>query len=230
MAQKILVIEDETDIRELIHFHLFKENYEVVLAGDGEEGLNKAIETNPDLILLDLMLPKLDGISVCGRLRGNESTQEIPVVMLTAKGSEEDIVRGLEVGADDYITKPFSPKVLLARVKAVLRRKRELIESGTDLLELHGIKMDLSKRKVYVQGVELQLTFTEFQILHLLMNKAGWVFSRSQIVDSVRGDNHAITDRSVDVQVVGIRRKLGQKGKLIETVRGVGYRFKDPTS
>jgi len=226
----ILVIEDEEDIRELIHFHLFKQNYKVLLAQDGQEGLNLARENKPDLILLDLMLPKLDGMGVCSALKQSETTRDIPIIMVTAKGEENDIVKGLEMGADDYIVKPFGPKVLMARVKTALRRT-ENAHSNENMhereLEHHGISVDQGKRKVFLKGDELSLTYSEFMILTLLMKKSGWVFTRSQIVDSVRGDNHAITDRSVDVQIVGLRKKLGEAGDLIETVRGVGYRFKE---
>lgn len=225
-TNKILVVEDEEDIRELIHFNLFKEKFDVITAGDGEEALSKYKEQTPDLVLLDLMLPKLDGISVCRQLRENYKTKNTPIIMLTAKGGEEDIVRGLESGADDYITKPFSPKILIARVKAALRRL-EVEETENQNINAFGISIDPVKRKTLVDGEELVLTYTEFQILYLLAQKPGQVFTRSQIVDSVRGTNHAITDRSVDVQIVGLRKKLGQHGNLIETVRGVGYRFKE---
>lgn len=225
--QKILVVEDEQDIRELIHFNLFKEKYEVVTAADGEEALTRATEVNPDLVLLDLMLPLKDGISVCKEMRDNEKFSETSIIMLTAKGEEEDVVKGLEAGADDYITKPFSPKILLARVKAALRRKGGATKASEGLLELLDIKIDTEKRKVTLQGEELNLTYSEFQILFLLAQSPGKVFTRSQIVDLVRGTNHAITDRSVDVQIVGLRKKLKDSGSLIETVRGVGYRFKE---
>ncbi|MEC7183421.1 MAG: response regulator transcription factor, partial [Bdellovibrionota bacterium] len=146
---------------------------------------------------------------------------------LTAKGEEEDVIKGLEVGADDYITKPFSPKVLLARIKAVLRRSKNIVKGPKNVFTLNDIKIDLSKRQTFIRNTELKLTYTEFQILHLLAQKSGWVFTRGQIVDSIRGENHAITDRSVDVQIVNLRKKMGDQGHLIETVRGVGYRFKE---
>lgn len=225
-SNKILVVEDEEDIRELIHFNLFKEKFDVVTAGDGEEALIKYKEQSPDLVLLDLMLPKLDGINVCKQLRANGKTKKTPIIMLTAKGEEEDVVKGLESGADDYITKPFSPRILIARVKAAIRRK-QVDESDNEDITAFGITIDPVKRKVIVDNNELILTYTEFQILHLLAQKPGQVFTRSQIVDSVRGTNHAITDRSVDVQIVGLRKKLGDHGSYIETVRGVGYRFKE---
>lgn len=225
-TSRILVVEDEEDIRELIHFNLFKEKFDVVTARDGEEALEAYKKENPDLVLLDLMLPKLDGISVCKQLRENKDSHNIPIIMLTAKGGEEDVIKGLESGADDYITKPFSPKILIARVKAALRRNETQSEDDQSI-NAFGITIDPTKRKTMINGEELVLTYTEFQILYLMAQKPGQVFTRSQIVDSVRGTNHAITDRSVDVQIVGLRKKLKDLGNLIETVRGVGYRFKE---
>ena len=224
---KILIVEDEADIRELIHFHLFKEKYEVILAEDGERALNLIELEKPDLVLLDIMLPIIDGIEVCKRMRANKSSKDIPVIMITAKGTEEDIVSGLELGADDYITKPFSPKVLLARVKTQLRKSSKVTKTE-EQLSLHGLSIDPKMRKVSSgDSDDISLTYSQFQILHLLAKKPGWVFSRPKIVDMVRGENHAITDRSVDVQIVLLRKKLGEYGNLIETVRGAGYRFKE---
>ncbi len=224
---KILIAEDEEDIRELIHFNLFKEKFKVETAANGAEALAKAKEIKPHLILLDIMMPEMDGLEVCRLVREDASFNDTGIVMLTAKGDEEDIVKGLELGADDYIVKPFSPKIVIARVNAVLRRRIKEEPDGEPVFEIFGIKIDTPRRKVFIDDKEITLTFTEFQILALLSMKAGWVFTRSQIVDTVRGDNHAVTDRSVDVQIVGLRKKLGDKGDLIETVRGVGYRFKE---
>lgn len=235
MKDKIVVVEDEKDIRDLISFNLLREDFEVHTAKDGEEALQVINSVRPDLILLDLMLPKRDGISVCQMIKTNSKLKSTGIIMLTAKGTEEDIVTGLESGADDYITKPFGPKILLARINAVLRRKKSESISMTDnthktnssKISLLGIEIDPEKRKTYVDGNLVDLTFTEFQLLLLLVEGPGLVFTRSQIVDTIRGKNHAITDRSVDVQVVGLRKKLSDKGSLIETVRGVGYRFKE---
>ena len=224
---KILIAEDEEDIRELIHFNLFKEKFSVETAANGAEALEKAKQIRPDLMLLDIMMPEMDGLEVCRLIREDRNFDNTGIVILTAKGDEEDIVRGLELGADDYIVKPFSPKVVIARVNAVLRRRIKDQPSIEPIFEVYGIKIDGPKRKVFIDDAEISLTYTEFQILSLLSMKAGWVFTRSQIVDTVRGDNHAVTDRSVDVQIVGLRKKLGSKGDLIETVRGVGYRFKE---
>lgn len=223
--QTVLIVEDEQDIMDLIHFNLLKEGFAVLCANDGVVGYETALKERPDLILLDVMLPGMDGLKVCSMIKKNKEISKTPIIMLTAKGSEEDQVLGFDNGADDYVSKPFSPKVLMARVYAMLRRTTNTeIE---DLIEGHGIKIDPEKRKVYLDEELVELTFTEFQILYLLAKKSGKVFSRAQIVDSVRGENHAITDRSVDVQVVGLRKKLGTFGKFIETVRGAGYRFRE---
>jgi two-component system alkaline phosphatase synthesis response regulator PhoP len=224
---KILIAEDEEDIRELIHFNLFKEKFIVETAANGAEALEKARKSKPDLMLLDIMMPEMDGLEVCRLIRSEAKFENTGIVMLTAKGDEEDIVKGLELGADDYIVKPFSPKVVIARVKAVLRRRVKDQSATLDVFEIYGIKIDSTKRRVFIGESEITLTFTEFQILSLISMKAGWVFTRSQIVDTIRGDNHAVTDRSVDVQIVGLRKKLGAKGDFVETVRGVGYRFKE---
>ena len=224
---KVLLVEDEEDIREMVHFNLFKERYQVLLASDGQTAVDVATKELPELIVLDVMLPKMDGFEVCERLKNDPQTKKIPIIMLTAKGEEEDVIKGLEVGADDYITKPFSPKVLLARIKAVLRRSKNIVKGPKNVFTLNDIKIDLSKRQTFIRDTELKLTYTEFQILHLLAQKSGWVFTRGQIVDSIRGENHAITDRSVDVQIVNLRKKMGDQGHLIETVRGVGYRFQE---
>ena len=224
---KVLLVEDEEDIREMVHFNLFKERYQVLLASDGQTAVDVATKELPELIVLDVMLPKMDGFEVCERLKNDPQTKKIPIIMLTAKGEEEDVIKGLEVGADDYITKPFSPKVLLARIKAVLRRSKNITKNQKNVFKLNEIKIDLSKRRTFIRDAEVKLTYTEFQILHLLAQKSGWVFTRGQIVDSIRGENHAITDRSVDVQIVNLRKKMGDQGHLIETVRGVGYRFQE---
>jgi two-component system phosphate regulon response regulator PhoB len=180
-----------------------------------------------DLIILDLMLPEMDGLEVTRRLKNNPRTQNIFIVMLTAKGSEADIVTGLELGADDYITKPFSPRVLLARIKAVIRRARDKKTEDNAVIQVHDLTIHPGRREVRVGETPMSLTYTEFQVLYCLARRPGWVFTRSQIVDAVRGDDYPVTDRSVDVQIVGLRKKLGSAGRYIETVRGVGYRFKE---
>jgi len=225
--ENILVVDDEEDILELVRFNLNREGYQVDGALNGEEALKKARRSPFDLIVLDLMLPGIDGLEVAKSLKKDSKTQHIPIVMLTAKGEESDVVTGLELGADDYITKPFSPKILLARIRAVLRRKASEISDETAALTIHGLTIHPGRRSVTTDDRQIDLTFTEFQVLYLLARRPGWVFTRSQIVDEVRGSDYPVTDRSVDVQIVGLRKKLGSCGKFVETVRGVGYRFKE---
>ncbi len=224
-AERILVIEDEADIQELIRFNLEKENYKVSCRSTGEDGLKSALASPPDLVLLDLMLPGMDGLTVCRRLRADEKTKAVPVIMLTAKSAEADIVTGLELGADDYITKPFSPRVLLARVRAIRRRTDKTETATAPLLQRGDIEIDNLHHEVRIAGTPVDLTLTEYRVLETLARRPGVVFTRYQIVDAVKGEDYPVTDRSVDVQIVGLRRKLKTHGRLIETVRGVGYRF-----
>ncbi len=226
---KILVVEDEAPIQELLQFNLERTKYRVKVVDSGEEAMEEAVSYQPSLILLDIMLPGADGLEVCKRLKANPRTQTIPIIMLTALCEEADIVTGLELGADDYITKPFSPRVLLARVKAALRRiesEKPAVADG-DQIHIHDITIDITRHKVEVAGEDITLTFTEFKVLQLLASQPGRVFTRYQIVDAVHGDDYPVTDRSVDVQIVGLRKKLGESGQYIETVRGIGYRFKE---
>ena len=225
--ERILVVEDEQDILELVRYNLARENYKVFCAASGEEALKIAASEPLDLIVLDLMLPRIDGLEVTRRLKKNSRTQNIFIVMLTAKGSEADIVTGLELGADDYITKPFSPRVLLARIKSVIRRPRDEKSDDNAVIQIHNLVIHPGRREVLVDEKPVTLTYTEFQVLYYLVRRPGWAFTRTQIVDAVRGDGYPVTDRSVDVQIVGLRKKLGSAGRNIETVRGVGYRFKE---
>jgi two-component system phosphate regulon response regulator PhoB len=227
--EKILVIEDEEDILALLHFNLVKEGFHVDCATTGEQGVKKAKDLRPELILLDLMLPGIDGLEVCRQLRQTTDTRDCPIIMLTAKGEEHDIVKGLQLGADDYIPKPFSSQVLLARIRAVLRRrvKPDKARDDTPPIEIHKLYIHPGRNKVVADGQDIELTYTEFRILTLLATRPGWVFNRTQIVDAVHGEGYAVTDRAVDVQIVGLRKKLGGCGDYIETVRGVGYRFKE---
>lgn len=224
--QNVLVVDDEEDILELVRYNLSKEGYEVSCVSSGEEGLAKARADHPDLMLLDLMLPGVDGLDVCKLLKGDSKTRDIPVIILSAKGEESDVVSGLELGAEDYIVKPFSPRVVTARVKTVLRRNRLDIGDENATLKVDELVINPLRHEVTIKGKAVDLTFTEFKLLHFLVRQRGWVFTRYQIVDAVHGEDYPVTDRSVDVQVVGLRKKLGKLGKLIETVRGVGYRFK----
>jgi two-component system phosphate regulon response regulator PhoB len=225
--ERILVVDDEEDILELVRYNLAKEGYKVAVTLSGEEALRKARTEAFDLIVLDLMLPGIDGLEVTKKLKVNEKTLNIPIVMLSAKGEEADIVTGLELGADDYITKPFSPRVLIARVRATLRRKTVTAEDDAAVILIHELEIHPGRRSVLAEGNPVDLTYTEFQVLYILARRPGWVFTRGQIVDAVRGDDYPVTDRSVDVQIVGLRKKLGPYGKYIETVRGVGYRFRE---
>lgn len=225
--QSILVVEDEEDIRELINYNLTREGFQVEAVATGEDALQSLKKTTPDLVLLDLMLPGVDGLEVCRRLKNNANTSSVPVVIVTAKGEEADVVTGLELGADDYVIKPFSPRVLLARVRAVLRRQDGPPVDEDDTLEIHGMVIHPGRHEVTLEGKKVDLTLTEFRMLHLLASRPGWVFTRYQIIEAVHGENYLVTDRSVDVQVVGLRKKLGAAGKMIETVRGIGYRFKE---
>ncbi|RJR31536.1 MAG: response regulator [Desulfobacteraceae bacterium] len=223
----ILVVDDEEDLLELLRYDLTRAGFRVTCASTGEEALALASSEAPDLILLDLMLPGLDGLQVMKRLKDNPETRLIPIAMLTARGEEADIVKGLEMGAEDYITKPFSKRVLAARLRALLRRGRAESKDERAVLTIRGLTIHPGRREVLVMGSPVQLTFTEFGILHFLAKRPGWVFTRSQIVDAVKGEDYFVTDRAIDVQIVGLRKKLGIASEYIETVRGVGYRFRE---
>jgi two-component system phosphate regulon response regulator PhoB len=230
--KSILIVEDDEDIQQLVGYNLIKAGFQVEYADSGEEALGKIKKQYPDLILLDIMLPGMDGIEVCKVLRTENETAEIPIIMLTAKGEETDIVEGFELGADDYITKPFSPKILLSRIKAVLRRKvKEEAAPSTpergEVIKTGNIIINPGRYEVTVDDQQVNLTPTEFGILKLLAKRPGWVFSRQQIIDEVRGYDYMITPRAIDVQVFSLRKKMGDAGKKIETVRGIGYRFND---
>ena len=223
-TKTILIIEDEVDICELLKFNLNKIGYTTIMAFNGEDGLKKAREKKPHLILLDLMLPGIHGLDVAKKIKTDIDTKNIFIIMITALGQEDDIIKGLETGADDYVTKPFSFNVLKARINSVLRRKYYNPDMQ-NIINIFGITINSITRDVRVDNNKIELTFTEFQLLHHLCSHPGWVFTRYQIINKIRGDNYPVTDRSVDFQVVGLRKKLGKKGKLIETIRGVGYRF-----
>nr|WP_184744445.1 response regulator transcription factor [Spirochaeta isovalerica] len=227
--QKILIVEDDDDIRELVAFNLEMSGFSVTKSEKGERVVELALIENPDLILLDVMLPGIDGFEVCRRVKKNQNLKDIPVIMLTARTDDEDIINGLETGADDYITKPFRPKILLAKVKTALRRNA-VSKGETDSQEvlIHGISIDSNRYEVKLDGKEIHLSVTEFSILEYLARNPGFVYSRNQIIDSVKGDGYAVTERSVDVQILGIRKKLGDYGRFIETVRGIGYRMVAP--
>ena len=227
-SEKAIVIEDEADILEVIQYNLEREGYRVLTARDGKEGLQLIKKEMPDIVLLDLMLPSLDGIEVCRKLKEDPITHSIPIIMVTAKGEESDIVLGLGIGADDYVTKPFSPKELMGRVKAVLRRGPLKEDRGAaERIVWDKVVIDAGRHEVQVGKKPVTLTATEFRLLHFLASHPGRVFTRDQLLNRVIGDGVIVVDRNIDVHVRAVRRKLGSYENLIETIRGVGYRFRD---
>jgi two-component system alkaline phosphatase synthesis response regulator PhoP len=220
----ILVVDDEVKITQLLRDYLERAGFAVLVALDGKAALASARANRPDLIVLDLGLPQLDGLDFTREFR---KTCNTPIIMLTARSEESDKLVGLELGADDYVTKPFSPRVLLARLRAVLRRQVTEAPAATAPLKVHQLVIDPGRHEVLLEGRPLDLTLMEFQLLHLLARRPGWVYTRSQIVQGVHGDDYAVTERSIDVHLVGLRKKLGAFGKYLETVRGIGYRLKD---
>jgi two-component system phosphate regulon response regulator PhoB len=223
-VKTILVVDDEPQIARIARDYLERAGFAVLGAGDGAGALALAASRRPDLVILDLGLPDQDGLDVARSLRKDS---DVPIIVLTARAEEADRIIGLELGADDYVTKPFSPRVLLARVRAVLRRKARGLPTDATTIHIRELVINPGRHEVLVHGDPVQLTYTEFRLLHYLARRPGWVFTRQQIIDAVRGDNYPVTDRSVDVQVAGLRRKLGSCGEYVETVRGVGYRFKE---
>ena len=224
---RILVVDDEPDILALVQYNLNKAQYDVVGVESGEEALAQVRTTPPSLIVLDLMLPGVDGLEVCKALKRDTRTAAIPIVILTARGEEADIVAGLELGADDYLTKPFSPRVLLARIRAVLRRHHTEPVAEDAVITHHGLVLHPGRHEVLVEGQPVPLTLTEFRVLHLLARHPGWVFTRNQIIAAAQGADVSVTERAVDVHIVSLRRKLGTIGEAIETIRGVGYRLQE---
>jgi len=223
---RILVIDDEKDLIELIRYNLEKEGFLVNGALDGEKGLEIAFQERPDVIIIDLMLPGMDGLEVCRTLRADPRTARIPAIMLTAKSTESDRILGLELGADDYVTKPFSPRELTARIKAMLRRT-SMPQTPPDMIQFGGLIIDLGRREVSCEGVHIPLTATEFRLLQYLADNPGRVYSRDQLIDHALGREISVVDRTIDVHITGLRKKLGHCGEWIETVRGFGYRFKE---
>ena len=222
----VLVIDDEKDLIELIQYNLEKEGFQVISAVDGEAGLALASQEIPDVMLVDLMLPGIDGLEVCQRLRRDERTAGIPLIMVTAKDSESDRVVGLELGADDYVTKPFSPRELAARVKAVLRRSSNH-KPASEMLRRGSLSIDLTRHEVSCTEEAVSLTATEFRLLQFMATRPGRVFSRADIIDGALGRDVAVLDRTIDVHIMSLRRKLGKCGDWNETVRGFGYTFRD---
>jgi len=224
----VLVIDDERDLIELVSYNLKKEGYLVKGAYDGESGLAMAVRDLPDIVLVDLMLPGIDGLDVCRRLRSETRTARIPIIMLTAKSAESDRIVGLELGADDYVTKPFSPRELAARIKAVLRRtSAQLAPVPSAVIRCGELTIDSGRREVSCEGKSIVLTATEFRLLHFLADHPGRVFSRPELIDAALGREVTVVDRTIDVHITGLRKKLRNCGEWIETVRGFGYRFKE---
>ena len=228
---RVLIVEDERGLVQSLSWYFAREGYETVVATDGQDGLRKAQTLLPDVVLLDLMLPVLDGLAVCRELKSGERTRDIPVVMITAKSEEADQVLGYGMGADDYVAKPFSNKVLLAKVKALLRRVQGQADPG-DVIEHLGVKIDRVRHKITLHGEKVDLTPTEFRLLECLVRQPGRAFSRHQLMDAAIGEGQIVLERTIDVHVKTLRRKLAEAagdpaGELIETVRGVGYRFQE---
>jgi DNA-binding response OmpR family regulator len=226
--KRIVIIEDEKDILEVLEYNLKREGFKVSISSDGKSGLEMVRQNKPDLVLLDIMLPELDGLDVCQSLKKDSATNTIPIIMVTAKEEESDVILGLGLGADDYITKPFSPKELIARVKALLRRSNEThqIDTSSNII-IGSLKIDPEQFSVQLSGQTLNLTSTEFRILHKLASQPGRVFSRDQLLQDAVGEHIVVSDRNIDVHIRSIRKSLGEHKQLIETVRSVGYRFKD---
>ena len=226
-AVNITIIEDEEDISHLLRYKLEKEGYGVCAYESGEEGLAAVRASPPDLVLLDLMLPGIGGMDVCRMMKQDAVTQAVQVIIISARGEENDIVAGLELGADDYLPKPFSPKVLLARIRTVLRRVKQPVPGDSEVIRVDELELDPRKFIASIKGIPVEITSGDFRLLHFLAGHRGWVFTRYQIVDAIRGEGYVVTERAVDVQIAGLRKKLGDYGNYIQTVRGVGYRFKD---
>lgn len=229
----ILIIEDDPEIQELLSFAMGKEGWKLLQAKTGEKGLELAKKETVNCILLDIMLPGMDGLKALKKIKETEQCRTVPVIMTTARGEEADIVTGLELGADDYVVKPYSPKVLIARVRAALRRQEDeqQTEGGKEktFWQQGPLRLDAARHEVFYEDKALDLFATEFAMLKHFLSHPDMVFSRNQLIAAVRGDDYPVTDRSVDVQILGLRKKLGEAGDMIETIRGVGYRFKTPS-
>jgi len=227
--EKILLIEDDSDISELVQYNLEREGYKVYAVADGELGLSQALQLTPDLIVLDLMLPGLDGLSVCRKIRATLATAAVPIIMLTAKGEESDVVIGLEMGADDYVTKPFSPKELVARIRAVLRRPRggPAVTNAGDRRTVGPVTIDLERHEAFIRSEPLTLTLAEYRLLTTLTARPGRVYTREQLLEKITGGEAYVIDRNVDVHVRAVRKKLGDDAEFIVTVRGVGYKCRE---
>ncbi len=224
---RILIVEDDRALASVVEYNLVQSGYDVIVTHDGQDGLNQAKLKLPDLILLDLMVPVIDGLEVCRRLRSGSDTASIPVIMLTAKSEETDQVVGYSVGADDYVTKPFSVKVLMERIKSLLRRQSRQAAGTTDILSFAGITVDRVKHRIELDGVPMDLTPSEFRLLDTFIRQPGRAFDRSELIDAALGADTLVLERTIDVHIRSLRKKLGESADLIQTVRGIGYRFND---
>lgn len=224
---KVVIVEDEPDIVEVISYNLKREGFQVAAAGRGDDGLNLVRNQSPSLVILDLMLPGMDGLSVCQQIKSDPLTRDIPIIIVSAKGEESDVVIGLGLGADDYLAKPFSPRELLARVKAVLRRGPIREEQRKDRIAIKDLVIDLTRHEVLVGDNPLKLTATEFKLLYQLASQPGRAFTREQLLNRVVGEGVIVVDRNIDVHIRALRKKLGDRAAMIQTIRGVGYRFVD---
>lgn len=227
--ERVLIVEDESDIAKLIQFHLAREGYQTTVVGSGRAAIEAAARSQPDLLVLDIMLPDVDGLEVCRRLKRDRTSRQIPILMVSARGEESDIVAGLELGAEDYVTKPFSPKVLVARVKAVLRRREVEPAARLELLD-GGLVIDRERHAVEIEGDPVELTLTQFKLLEFLAQRPGFVRTRDQLVSAARGEGTVLSSRAIDVHIAALRQRLGHYAGLIETVRGVGYRMAEERS
>jgi two-component system alkaline phosphatase synthesis response regulator PhoP len=224
---KVVIIEDEPDIVEVMSYNLKREGYQVSASSRGDEGLTLVRNLSPALVLLDLMLPGIDGLSICQQLKADPITRDIPIIIVSAKGEESDVVIGLGLGADDYIAKPFSPRELLARVRAVLRRGPVRDDQQKERIQIKDLMIDVTRHEVSIAGEQVKLTSTEFKLLFQLASQVGRAFSREQLLNRVVGEGVIVVDRNIDVHIRSIRKKLGDYSQMIHTIRGVGYRFLD---
>ena len=226
---KVLIVEDDTSLADVLDYNLRQAGYDVLVARDGQDGLHQAQSKAPSVVVLDLMLPVVDGLEVCRRLRSDPATQEVLILMLTAKAEEADQVVGFSMGADDYVTKPFSVKILLERIKALVRRSQER-QSNRDVIACQGVKVDRCRHRVTVMDEPLDLTPSEFRLLEALIRQPGRAFSRDELIDAALGEDTVVLERTIDVHVRSLRKKMGHHAEFVETVRGVGYRFRNPSS
>lgn len=225
MSKTIFIIEDEEDIIKLLEYNLKLEGYRVESEKNGEEGLKRIQKIKPDLLILDVMIPQMDGFEVCRNLKSNDKTKNIPILMISAKSQEHNIISGLEMGAEDYITKPFSINILIAKIRSVFRKVKERSVKNENIFIFKELKVNLNTFQLSIKNKGIKFNTTEFKLLATLISRPGWVFTRNQLIEEVMGEFHIVTDRAIDVIVVGVRKKLGSYGKYIETIRGIGYKF-----